>query len=220
MRAISLLNIVPIAAGLGGCTKGAGLQNPRQAPKSMADNPAAQADDFPPFVRIRSLSWAGSGCPAGTVTSDLTPGFTLSFGSFVAEIGPGVPPSQSRENCQILVDLDFSQGWSYSLADVDCHGSANLGPGVSGVQESAYYFQGEFQTGRLQTPLKGPKVGDYQIHASLPLDALVWSPCGAQRALNINSSVWVENKSGNPNARGAMTIAKCGYDLKWRRCSP
>jgi hypothetical protein len=45
MRTISLLNILAIAVGLGGCTNGDGLQNPRQASKMMVDNPVAQADD-------------------------------------------------------------------------------------------------------------------------------------------------------------------------------
>jgi Domain of unknown function (DUF4360) len=174
-------------------------------------------------VRIRNISWAGSGCPAGAVAVGLAPDFsasTLSFNSFVAEIGPGVSPSSSRRNCQILVDLDFPQGWSYSLADVDCRGSANLDPGVSGVQESVYSFQGGSHTGRLQTTLNGPRVGDYQIRDTLGLEALVWSPCGDQRALNINSSVRLENHSGNPNARGMMSAVEHMYSLQWRRCSP
>jgi hypothetical protein len=229
MRAISLLNIVPIAIGLGGCTNSAVLQNPRQAHEIMVDTPAAQADDLPPFATIRSLSWAGSGCPAGTVAENLAPdlqAFTLLFDSYVAEIGPGLPLSQARRNCQILVDLQFPQGWSYSVFDVDYRGFANLDLGVSGIQQSNYYFQGEFLTSRLQTTLNGPRASDYQIRDSLPLNALVWSPCGAQRALIINSSVRVANNSGNPDARGAMSTDSIDgkvthiYGLQWQRCPP
>jgi len=227
MRVISLLNIMPIAVGIGGCANGALLQDPGQAPEIMVDNPAAPADDPPTGVRIRNLSWAGSGCPAGTVAWNVAPdamAFTLLFDSYVAEIGPGLPLSLGRKNCQILVDLDFPQGWSYSVFTVDYRGFFNLDSGVSGIQQSNYYFQGELLTARLQTKLNGPKVGDYQIRDSLGLDALVWSPCGAQRALNINSSVYLENKSGNPNARGTMTTDSIDgkvtliYGLQWRRC--
>jgi hypothetical protein len=229
MRTLSLFNIVPIAVGLGGCTSGAVLQNPPQAPGIGVGKSAALANDPPPFVTIRSLSWAGSGCPAGTVAGNLAPdlqAFTLLFDSYVAEIGPDLPLSLARRNCQILVDLQFPQGWSYSVFSVDYRGFANLEPRVSGIQQSNYYFQGEFLTSRLQTTLNGPRASDYQIRDLLPLNALVWSPCGAQRALNINSSVRVINNSGNPDARGAMTTDSIDgkvthiYGLQWRRCSP
>lgn len=234
MKVISLLNIMPIAVGLGGCTNGAALQNPRQEPEIVADNPvalavdpAALAVDPPPSVRIRSISWAGSGCPAGTVAANVAPdltAFTLLFDSYVADLGPGLSLSRSRKNCQILVDLDFPQGWSYSVFSVDYRGFANLQRGVSGIQQSLYYFQGELRTGRLQTILNGPWVGDYQIRDVLGLEALVWSPCGAQRALNINSSIRLENRSGGSSAQGLLTTdsidgtVKLIYGLQWRRC--
>jgi uncharacterized protein DUF4360 len=225
MRAVSLLNIIPIAVGLGACAT-----DDEQVP---VDNVAAQqivlgdSGVAPDQVRIRSLSWAGTGCPAGTVAENLASdyqAFTLLFDAYEAELGPGLPLSRSRRNCQILVDLEFPQGWSYSVFDVDYRGFVNVGRGVSGVQQSAYYFQGEIQTARLQTTLRGPRVGDYQIRDSLPLDAVVWSPCGANRALIINSAIRLVNSSGNYNAQGLMTTDSIDgkvihiYGLQWRRC--
>jgi hypothetical protein len=228
MRKISLFNIVPIALGLGGCTNDALWQDTPLTSEIAVGNLAIQANDPPPWVRIRSLSWGGSGCPAGTVAENLAPdfrAFTLLFDSYVAEIGPGLPLSQSRRNCQILVDLDFPQGWSYSVFNVDYRGFASLDPRVSGVQQSAYYFQGESRTARLQTTLNGPKVSDYQIRDSLVLEDLVWSPCGAQRALIINSAIRVANNSSKPDARGMLTTDSIDgevthiYGLQWRHCS-
>ena len=214
MKAISLLNIVPIAVGLGACTNVGAPREPRPASESLAADP-------PAFATIRSLSWAGSGCPAGTVAGNLAPdltAFTLLFDSYVAEIGPGLPLSLSRRNCQILVDLDSPQGWSYSVFDFDYRGFANIPSGVSGILESKYFFQGQSYTARLATTLRGPRNGDYQIRDSLPLDAVVWSPCGAQRGLLINVAVRLENHSGNSNARGSITLVTPVYGLQWRRC--
>lgn len=226
MRAISLLNIVPIAVGLGACTEDERVPGEVLAARKII---ADDSDTRPDWVRIRSLSWAGSGCPAGTVAENVAPdlrAFTLLFDAYVAEIGPGLPLSLSRRNCQILVDLDFPQGWSFSVFDVDYRGFVSVEPGVSGVQQSAYYFQGEIHTARLQTTLRGPRVSDYQIRDSLVLDALVWSPCGANRALIINSVVRLMNNNGNSSARGLMTTDSIDgkvthvYGLQWRRCSP
>jgi len=229
MKAISLLNIVPIAVGLGACTDRAAPGELRRASEIGVDARATQVDAPPDQVRIRSLSWAGSGCPAGTVGGNLASdfkAFTLLFDAYVAEIGPGLPLSQSRRNCQILIDLEFPQGWSYAVFDVDYRGFVSVAPSVSGVQQSSYYFQGEFRTARLHTTLAGPRVGDYQIRDSLGLDTTVWSPCGANRALIINSEVRLLNNGSDPDAQGLITTDSIDgkvthiYGLQWQRCSP
>ncbi len=179
----------------------------------------------PEYVRIRSISYAGSGCPAGTVSQNVAQdlkAFTLLFDSYIAEVGPGVQLNQSRKNCQIAVDLHFPQGWSYSILDVDYRGYASLEAGVTGTQQSAYYFQGSAATATLRSNFRGPTQQDYQIRDSLGLAAVVWSPCGATRALNINTQVRLT--SSNRFARGLMTTDSIDgelthvYGVRWRRC--
>jgi hypothetical protein len=76
----------------------------------------------------------------------------------------------------------------------------------------------------MQTTLCGPKIGDYQIRDAFPLEAQIWSTCGAQRALIINSSVRLVKNSDIFNARGLMTTDSINgkvthiYGLQWRRC--
>lgn len=181
--------------------------------------------DAPEYVRVRSISYAGSGCPAGSVAENVSmdrQAFTLLFDSYIAEIGPGVSVREKRKNCQILVDLDFPQGWTYTLADVDYRGYVSLERGVTGEQSSAYYFQGQGATARLTTQMRGPKDEDYQIRDTLGLSAVVWAPCGARRALNINSQINLT--STNRNASGLITNDSTDfhltqiYNLKWQRC--
>jgi hypothetical protein len=182
--------------------------------------------DAPIYVRMRNITYAGSGCPAGSVaqniSSDMT-AFTLLFDNYVAEVGPGVAFAQRRKNCQLNIDLDFPQGWSYSLFTVDYRGYVSLERGVKGLQQSSYYFQGSSQTGRLRTPMVGPIDRNYQIRDTLGLSALVWSPCGAQRALNVNTEIRADN-SGHPSGHGLLTTdsidgdVKLIYGIQWRRC--
>src|SRR5262245_51642085 len=73
-------------------------------------------------VKIHGISYAGSGCPAGSVSQMVSPdaeAFTLLFDSYIAEAGPGVSLANGRKNCQIAVDLRFPSGWSYTIFDVD-----------------------------------------------------------------------------------------------------
>lgn len=180
----------------------------------------------PEYVRVRSLSYAGTGCPAGTVASNVSPdnqALTLLFDSYFAEVGPGLPLSAGRKNCQVVVSLDFPPGWSYTLATVDYRGFLSLDAGVTATQSSSYYFQGGFGTGTLSTTVAGPVARDYQIRDVLGLSAQVWSPCGANRALNINTQVRADN-SRNRNGRGLITkdsidlTLKQIYGITWRRC--
>ena len=182
--------------------------------------------DTPPYVRVRSIAFAGSGCPAGSVAGNISSdrqAFTLLFDQYVAEVGPGVPYSMKRKNCQLNIALDYPQGWSFTLFTVDYRGYAALQRGVTGTQQSSYYFQGSSGTGRLRTNYRGPMDQDYQIRDTLTTSALVWSPCGATRALNVNTEVRVDN-SGYPNASGMMTTDSIDgqlrhlYGLRWQRC--
>jgi len=182
----------------------------------------AQAPDY---VRVRSISYAGSGCPAGSVAENISldkQAFTLLFDSYIAEIGPGVSVREKRKNCQLLVDLDFPQGWTYTVMDVDYRGYVSIERGVTAEQSSAYYFQGQGATARLATSMRGPKDEDFHIRDTLGLSATVWAPCGARRALNINSQINLT--ASNRNASGVIMQDSIDgnltqiYNLKWKRC--
>ena len=186
---------------------------------------SAALADAPPYVRVRNISYAGTGCPAGSVAENVSPdrqAFTVLFDQYQASTGPGVPFTEKRKNCQVNVDLDFPQGWSFSLFTVDTRGYVALDPGVNGLQQSSYYFQGQMGTARLATPMYGPLDQDYEVRDTLGVQSLVWSPCGAQRALNINTEVRVS--SFDPNAQGLITTDSIDgqfhliYGLQWRRC--
>ncbi len=72
--------------------------------------------------------------------------------------------------------------------------------------------------------MRGPIDLNYQIRDTLGLTALVWSPCGAQRALNINTEIRTDN-SAFSSRHGLMTTdsidgeVKLIYGLTWRRCT-
>ncbi|MFW7380677.1 MAG: DUF4360 domain-containing protein [Oligoflexus sp.] len=181
----------------------------------------------PSFVNISRISYNGSGCPLGTVNENVSTdrqAFTLTFSEYAAEAGPTLALSAQRRNCQVTVDLNFPSGWSYSIVSIDYRGFAFLDRGVRGTHAASYYFQGQGQTARSSTTLRGFFNDSYFVRDVLGLNAVVWSPCGARRALNINSEVRVDNRF-NRNAEGLMTVDSIDgqvihtYNLAWRRCS-
>ncbi|MCB0405599.1 MAG: DUF4360 domain-containing protein [Bdellovibrionales bacterium] len=188
----------------------------------MPDDPDEGPD--PSTVSIKSIAYAGTGCPAGTVSESLAPdakAFTLLFDSYVVEAGPGVPLRESRKNCQLAVDLRFPQGWSFTIVDVDYRGYASIDRGATGTQKTNYYFQGQRVGPSLQTTMRGPFDDDYHIRDKLGVDAVVYSPCGLSRALNLNTQIRVQARG---SSQALMTIDSIDgelthvYGLKWRRC--
>ncbi|TWW08491.1 hypothetical protein E3A20_23810 [Planctomyces bekefii] len=186
----------------------------------------AQALELPSYVHLRSISHAGSGCAAGTVAENVSAdgqAFTLLFDSYIAQIGPGVPLTEKRKNCQINLDLDFPQGWSFTIASIDYRGYGSLQRGVTGLQKATYYFQGDARQVSGQTTFSGPFDQDYQARDQIGLIAEVWSPCGATRALNINSQVRLDN-TRSPRSSGILTVDSIDgsfvtvFNLKWKRC--
>jgi hypothetical protein len=187
---------------------------------------AAYADGpNPNEVYVNNIVHAGTGCPIGSVASDISEdakAFTLLFDNYLVEAGPGIPRGESRKFCQLTVNLHVPQGWSYTLFDVTYAGFANLDSGTSGTEKSTYYFEGNPSGGvTLASTIRGQFNSDYHIQDRLGIDALVWSPCGINRALNIKSAIQVDAR---PGQRALMTIDSIDgelrhiYGIAWRRC--
>jgi len=94
-------------------------------------------------VTIAGISFAGSGCPAGSVagqlSSDLTT-ITLLYDSFVAQAGANTKAADMRKNCQLNVKLQYPSGWQFSVFKADYRGYAALQKGDSGTCKATYYF--------------------------------------------------------------------------------
>lgn len=186
----------------------------------------AQAASAPSGVTIRKVYYAGSGCAAGTIAGRMHQDFTafsLYMDDFVAETGPGVSIREKRKNCSISIDLAVPAGWSYAVASVEYRGFVDIDRGVKATQSSAYYFQGQSDTVKLTSSVNGPMVSSYRIKDTLGIAAVVWSPCGAGRALNVNAQVILSSSSRS--AYGLISLDRItgqiehSYGLIWKRCS-
>ncbi len=143
-------------------------------------------------VEIAGLSFAGSGCSAGSVASllsdDLT-AITLLYDSFIALAGSGSSAADKRKNCQVAVKLHYPSGWQFTVLRVDYRGYAGLQKGDSGTCKATYYFSGEREQVSSTLTIPGPYNDNYFKVDMLDIESNVWSPCGQEGMLNINSEV-------------------------------
>ncbi|KAF3937973.1 hypothetical protein ABW19_dt0204534 [Dactylella cylindrospora] len=192
------------------------------APAGPLDFAAAGPD--PSTVWIQSIATGGTGCPTGSVSqqiSDDRSTFTLIFDQYVASVGPGVPVTESRKNCQLNVHLRYPGGWQYSIFSATYRGYASLQSGQFGTQKSTYYFSGDSHQTSTQTDFRGPYSADYTFTDNVDQVSTVWSPCGKEGMLNINSQVRL---TGATNKNGMLTTDSVDgkftqiVGLTWRRC--
>ena len=189
---------------------------------------AAFARDAPPYVKIKSIAAAGTGCPLGTIAKNVSPdnkAFTMTFSEYIAEVYPESLPADSRRNCNLTVDLDFPQGWTYSVVNFDYRGYVYLDRNVQAVAKAQYYFQSQEQYAEFKARISGSADKEYHFRDSLNLDSVVWSPdCdGVSRPLNIKTQIKVNNNR-NKNGEGFITVDSIDgefsqtYGLVWKKC--
>lgn len=183
----------------------------------------------PNEVSISGFTYAGSGCPAGSVASSQDPSktvLTLLFDSYIASIGPGTVPKDWRKNCQVNLNIRYPGGYQFSIFSADYRGFEKLESGVTGKQTATYYFSGEQAQSSLSSyfngPTSPPEGKDYLITDKFAVESRVWSPCGANLPLNINSQLSLSSK--DKKASGLLTTDSQDfkfaqiYHIEWRRC--
>ena len=190
--------------------------------------PTVETGDAPPAgsVTIRGVSYGGTGCPQGTMSSQISADrtvVTLIFDSYIASIGPGISVTEQRKNCQLNVDIKYPGGFQYSILSADYRGYAAIQKSVTGTLKSTYYFSGQTAQTSTEYKFEGPVNGDYLKHDTADSTSVVWSPCGTTGMLNINSQVRLA--TSNSSATGLLTTDST--DLKftqvvyvqWQKCT-
>src|SRR6188474_114001 len=105
----------------------------------------------PPLDRIviDVVTVNGSGCPAGTAAVAVSPdntAFTVTYSTYLAQVGVGATPIDMRKNCQLNIVVHVPQGFTYAIAQADYRGFAHLASGATAIERANYYFQGTSPT--------------------------------------------------------------------------
>lgn len=181
----------------------------------------------PKEVYIKEARWKGSGCPSNSVDRSISPDgktVTFIFSQYTASIGPkAVSVTDAYKNCILFLRLHIPQGWAYTIHQTQYRGYYDIDAGVTAVQKSIYYFEGDTRQFSAQTTFKGKAFGDYHFWDNIAQDTLVYCKCGAEQALNINTSLRMRSidakKFGGfiTNDQTEHTV-KHVLGIQWTRC--
>ena len=178
------------------------------------------ADD----IRLGQPAYGGSGCPQGSASAVLSPdrkALSILFDEYSAEAGYTTGRTVDRKSCNIAVPVHVPQGLSISLIAVDYRGFNAIPIGGSSRLSVDYFFAGQ-RGPHYERDFRGPLTQDFLASNNLTVGANVWSPCGQDTNLRVNSSMMAQT-----NARNEQTVAqldsadiKAGiiYQLQWRTC--
>lgn len=175
----------------------------------------------PKEVSISGVVFAGSGCPAGSASGQLSNDnkrVTIKLdkgdvGTLKATMASTV---DTRENCQYNLAFQYPKGWQFAFSRAEYQGYANVAAGGSAVSKSTYYFSGERNQISSTVRFGGPFSDKYTKIDSFPAESTVWSPCGNNESLfNVNYEVRV----ASTDKQSSISVNQLSqFDIQWRTC--
>jgi hypothetical protein len=147
-------------------------------------------------VSFGEIGYGGTGCPAGTatiVTNDARTSASLSLSAYT--VGDGNRPLD-RKTCALAIPVIVPDGVAVAIRGVSVIGHVELPEGVEATFTLEAFVAGD-EGEVTDLSLGGPRSGSWQRTISVPWDKLVWTGCGEDTNLRINTSL---RTRGNANA--------------------
>ena len=173
-------------------------------------------------IQLGFPGYGGNGCPSGSASVSLSPDQTslsILFDQYVVEAGNG--RRIDRKSCNIAIPVRVPQGYSVSIFQVDYRGFNGLPSGARSTFNVEYFFAGGRGV-RQTSNFRGPLSEQYAITDRLAATAVVWSACGAETNLRVNTSMMVQSNRWDEQALATVDSADISagviYHLQWRRC--
>ncbi len=171
-------------------------------------------------VQIESVDAIGTGCPPETFITTISEdqlAFTLAYSEYTAEEGEGVPRTEARKNCNIILNITYPVGFTFAILAIDFRGFADLDEETVGTVAAQYFFQGQVPQVEFEQEIFGPFFDNYELRDEIATINAQFGQCGGGRALNINTEVRVQG-SGIMTADNTTGSFQQIYALVWQRC--
>jgi hypothetical protein len=173
-------------------------------------------------IRLGHPGSGGNGCPQGTVSATLSPdkkSLSILFDQFTVKANRD--NQTARKHCNLAIPVKVPNGISISVFNVDHRGFVSIPTIYDYARLSAeYFFAGK----------KGPiftryikKIGDYEYFYKNEIEGIanVWSSCGKDVNLRVNTNMFVKSKSGK-DVMGSLDSqdirANMVFHVKQKQC--
>ncbi len=175
-------------------------------------------------IELGEPEYRGTGCPlnsAGAVLSPDNTKLSVLFDQYVAEAGDSVGKDMDRKSCNLAIPVHVPHGYSVSVIKVDYRGFTSIPRGGTVRFNVSYFFAGS-EGPRISEVMRGPREEDFLLTDRLIATADVWSPCGVDTNIRINTSLVARSNSYGDDIMATLDSTdvdtKLVYHLQWRRC--
>jgi hypothetical protein len=127
----------------------------------------------------------------------------------------------ARKSCNISIPVHVPQGLSVSIVTVDYRGFVSVPRGGMARLSTEYFFAGS-RGPRFNKMFRGGFEDDYNVGDQIGVVGLVWTPCGADTNLRVNTSMLARTNRYQDDVLATVDSADISsglvYHLQWRRC--
>lgn len=177
-------------------------------------------------VYITDFTYAGSGCPPGSIAqariTDWTD-VTITFDQYAARIGPGVPITENSKNCDFNISLHSPLGFRFSVYETSYSGFTDLQDKVQATQQSDFWLvESPAFKASLKNVMVGPVNDTYTLNALKEAETAI-RKCNKNENFIFSSAVTLNNRA-NLTADGFSSIGYAGQKAvaklraKWESC--
>jgi hypothetical protein len=171
-------------------------------------------------ISLGEPGYGGTGCPAGSASATLSPdkkSLSLIFDEFTVS----AKKSMARKNCQISIPIHVPAGYSVSVINTDYRGYVYL-PTKATARFTAEYFFAGMQGPKFMKEWLRPTDSDYILSTPINLEAVVWSPCGADVNMRVAANMQVRSTNTSEEAMATVDSADFTagllYTFQWKTC--
>jgi len=170
-------------------------------------------------THLGNISYTGSACPKGSVSTSLSSNkkrVTVHFNNYIVTLRGRNQSSSRKKVCTLAIPVKVPKGWSVSLVSANYYGRLELSNGADARIMNEYSFAGT-RGGRFRTVFRGPTTRKYSLKDPLTRLAGVWSSCGTNATIRITTSARVKSH-GNQSKSEADIRNGLVTRLQYRRC--
>jgi hypothetical protein len=180
---------------------------------------------FASNVQIGQASYAGTGCPAGSLELnndlDKLAVQVRILQPITAEAGRRTQLPFDRKDCSITVPIQVEKGFQVAVAPVKFSGEvAQPGEAMSQMDVN-YYYQYSNGADRQSYGIKWPGIQYSQFSVYAPKNtnaAPFWSRCGF--GINLQMNVGVQTQSSTMSMPSILALGQIeGFEILVRRCT-
>ena len=176
---------------------------------------AAQAGDSG-LIELGELVVRGTGCPSGSASLDAENSkLILNFDEYSVIAGDN-QKAVDYKACSVALGIKLPPGLSVAISKADYRGSLLVPSGGSVTVSREYFFAGS--KGKVKkTEIKKKLKGNFILRDNISSKNKVWSECGADTNLRINTSLLAKANKDNQLVRASIGSQSI-YQLDLKSC--